>query len=166
MWRPLVEVRDVARAYVMALQAPAEAVRGQIFNLVTGNFRISELALGVQRTLRDVGVPVEVDADFNYRIVRSYRVSGDKASRVLGFDPKITIEESVVRMVEEIRRHGMTDFSHPRYYNIDWMKLLESVLETTSEFGYVLSQPDPSPRSVTSDLEPRRLSAVKRAAAR
>jgi nucleoside-diphosphate-sugar epimerase len=166
MWRPLVEVRDVARAYVMALQAPADAVRGQIFNIIAGNFRISELALRVQRTLREIDVPVEVEADFNYRIVRSYRVSGDKASRVLGFDPKITVEESVVRMVEEIRRHGMTDFSHPRYYNIDWMKLLESVLETTQEFGYVLSRPEAAPPALASGAEPKRLRAVKRAASR
>ncbi|GAH87941.1 unnamed protein product, partial [marine sediment metagenome] len=33
MWRPLVDVRDVARAYILAIQADEEAVKGEIFNV-------------------------------------------------------------------------------------------------------------------------------------
>src|SRR3989442_10074056 len=32
MWRPLVDIRDAARAYIAAIEAPEEAVRGEIFN--------------------------------------------------------------------------------------------------------------------------------------
>jgi nucleoside-diphosphate-sugar epimerase len=141
MWRPLVEVRDVARAYVMALQVPEKVVSGQIFNLVTGNFRISELALRAQASLMELGIPVKVDVDFTYRLVRSYRVSGAKAARVLGFHPEVTVEESIARMVEQINLHGYTDYSNPRYYNIDWMKLLEEAVEIVGKHGYVLSKP-------------------------
>ncbi len=45
--------------------------------------------------------------------------------RMLGFRPEITVEQSVHTLVTEIRRHGFTDFDHPRYYNIRWMRLLE-----------------------------------------
>src|SRR5206468_8087898 len=77
MWRPLIDVKDVARAYVAALEADPDLIRGQVFNLTAGNFRISELALRVQTALRELGVRADLDVDFSYRLVRSYRVSGD-----------------------------------------------------------------------------------------
>ena len=142
MWRPLIDVKDVARAYVMALESEPDLIAGQIFNLSAGNFRISELALRVQRALVDLGVRVELDVDYSYRMVRSYRVSGEKILRTLGFQPRVSVEESVTHMVEEIRRRELTDFSHPRYYNIEWMKLLEEAVDIVSKHGYVLSKPD------------------------
>jgi hypothetical protein len=142
MWRPLIDVKDVARAYVMALESDADLTRGEVFNLTAGNFRISELALRVQTALRELGVRADLDVDFSYRLIRSYRVSGDKITRVLGFSPRVTLEESVENMVEQVHRFGYTDFSHPRYYNIEWMKLLESTVEIVASHGYVLSKPD------------------------
>jgi len=41
MWRPLVDVRDAARAYITCLEADESKVHGQVFNVVYGNFRIS-----------------------------------------------------------------------------------------------------------------------------
>jgi nucleoside-diphosphate-sugar epimerase len=142
MWRPLIDVKDVARAYVVALESDPEPISGQVFNLTAGNFRISELALRAGQALRALGVPVELDVDFTYRLVRSYRVSNEKAHRVLGFEPRVTVEESIAHMVAEIRRHEYTDFSNPRYYNIEWMKLLEESVAIVSDFGYVLSAPE------------------------
>jgi nucleoside-diphosphate-sugar epimerase len=141
MWRPLIDVKDVARAYVMALESDVELIRGQIFNLAAGNFRISELALRAREALNGLGVDVDLDVDFSYRLVRSYRVSSEKISRVLGFEPRVTIEESIAHMVEEIDRHGFSDFSNPRYYNIEWMKLLEESVDIVRTHGYVLSKP-------------------------
>jgi nucleoside-diphosphate-sugar epimerase len=141
MWRPLIDVKDVARAYVTALECDAALISGQIFNLAAGNFRISELALRAQQALGRLGEQVELDVDYTYRLVRSYRISSEKALRILGFRPQVTIEESIERMVQEIRRWGYTDFSHPRYYNIEWMKLLEETVEVVSRHGYVLTKP-------------------------
>jgi hypothetical protein len=149
MWRPLIDVKDVARAYVTALECDAALISGQIFNLAAGNFRISELALRAQRALGRLGVPVELDVDYTYRLVRSYRISFDKSLRVLGFRPQVSVEESIERMVQEIRRWGYTDFSNPRYYNIEWMKLLEEMVEVVSRHGYVLTKPG----WASSDLE-------------
>ncbi len=142
MWRPLIDVKDVARAYVMALESDVELTRGQIFNLTAGNFRISELALRTQNALNEIGVRCELDVDYSYRLVRSYRVSGEKILRTLGFQPKVTLEESIQHMVGEINRHGYTDFSNPRYYNIEWMKLLEESVEIVRTHGYVLTKPE------------------------
>jgi nucleoside-diphosphate-sugar epimerase len=142
MWRPLIDIKDVARAYVMALEVDGENMNGQIFNLTAGNFRISELALRVQRALVDMGLKIELDIDYSYRLVRSYRVSNQKIADVLRFEPRVELEESVQNMVNEIERWGYTDFSHPRYYNIDWMRLLEESAKVFATHGYVLSRPD------------------------
>lgn len=141
MWRPLIDIEDVARAYVIALDADAAQVGGQVFNLTAGNFRIAELALRTERALRGAGVEARVHVDYENRLVRSYRISGLKAERVLGFSPRVSVQESVARMVREVRAAGLVDFSHPRYYNIEWMKALEEAAGIVRRHGYVLSRP-------------------------
>jgi nucleoside-diphosphate-sugar epimerase len=125
MWRPLVAVRDVARAFIACLEAEEEKIKGQVFNLVYRNFRISELALRTKETLAKLGINPQINTDYRYRGVRNYRVSGDKINNALGVRPLISVEESVREMVEKIKEHSYTDFDNPRYYNINWMKLLE-----------------------------------------
>lgn len=141
MWRPLVDVRDVARGYIACLQAEESAVRGEIFNISHGNHRISELALRVREALRDLGIDVDIQPDYSYRGVRSYRVSTRKIEQVLGFRPVVTVEESAKTMVQKIREYGYTDFDNPRYYNIRWMKLLEEAREITEITGSVFEAP-------------------------
>lgn len=141
MWRPLIDIRDVAKAYIICLQAPEEKVHGQIFNVVYRNFRISELALRVREGLRRAGVEADIRADYRYKGVRNYRVSGKKIEQLLDFNPTIPVEESVVDMVEKIRQHGYTDFDSPRYYNIKWMKLLEEADKIIKITGSVFEAP-------------------------
>jgi nucleoside-diphosphate-sugar epimerase len=141
MWRPLVDIRDVARAYLVCLQAPADRVRGEIFNVVGKNFRISEVALRVQSGLRAEGVDAAIDVDYAYRGVRSYRVAGDKLFRTLDVRPTITIEEATRDLVARIREYGYTDFSHPRYSNIEWMKVLEETERIVGVTGSVFDAP-------------------------
>ncbi len=142
MWRPMVEVRDVAKAYIICLQAPEKKVAGQIFNVVHRNFRISELALRVREGLRQAGVAAEITPDYRYKGVRNYRVSGKKLERALDYRPTIAVEESVVDMVERVRRGGFTEFDNPRYYNIRWMKLLEEADHIIDITGTVFDAPD------------------------
>jgi nucleoside-diphosphate-sugar epimerase len=141
MWRPLVDVRDAARAYVALLEAEEEKVRGQIFNLAFQNVRIAELALRVREALRTLGIAVDIRPDYGYATVRSYRVSAQKIQQVLGVHPKVSIEEAVVDMVEQIRSHRLTDFDHPRYYNIRWMQLLEEAHQVIRVTGSVFDVP-------------------------
>jgi len=137
MWRPLVDVRDVARAYIACVESPVEKVRGEIFNISFHNVRISELALRVRAALHEVGHDAEIVPNYGYHGVRSYRVSAAKIQRVLDFRPKVTIEESVKDMVKQIERYGYTDFDNPRYYNIRWMRLLEEAHKVISITGSV-----------------------------
>jgi nucleoside-diphosphate-sugar epimerase len=145
MWRPMVDVRDAAKAYITCLQAPEEKVAGQVFNVVNRNFRISELALRVREGLRQAGAGAEITPDYRYKGVRNYRVSGRKLERTLDFKPTVSVEESVVDMVEKIRQFGYTDFDSPRYYNIRWMKLLEEADGIIAVTGSVFDAPGTAP---------------------
>jgi nucleoside-diphosphate-sugar epimerase len=145
MWRPLADVKDAARAYAALIRAGGDRVNGQVFNLVYRNFRISELALRVRAAMRALDRDVEIDTDYSYKGVRNYRVSGRKLERTLDMNAAVGIEESVETMVEEIERHGYTDFDNPRYYNIQWMRLLQEAQGVIEVTGSVFD----SPRKIT-----------------
>jgi nucleoside-diphosphate-sugar epimerase len=125
MWRPLVDVHDVARAYIACIAADAALVRGQIFNVANCNMRISELALRVRTTLRDLGITVDIRPDYAYRGVRSYRVSTRKIERVLGFKAVVSVEDAVRDLVDQLRRRKIEDLNNPKYDNLRWLRVLE-----------------------------------------
>jgi nucleoside-diphosphate-sugar epimerase len=135
MWRPLVDVRDVARAYIACMEADEHKVKGQIFNVIYRNMRISELALRVRDALSKAGLEVSIDPDYGYEGVRNYRVSARKIEAGLDFRPVVSVEESVANSLEKLRAMSISELENPRYYNIRWLKLLE-------EAEKVLGAPD------------------------
>ena len=137
LWRPLVDVRDVANAYVLALQAPKEIVAGEIFNVVQRNYRISELALRVREVLRANGVRCDIEPDYADRKVRTYRVAGNKMQRLLGFQPAHGVESAVTEMLQRIRAGVAADFDNARYYNIEWMRMHENDRDRDGAAGCV-----------------------------
>ncbi|HVM96962.1 MAG TPA: SDR family oxidoreductase [Candidatus Acidoferrales bacterium] len=152
MWRPLIDVHDVARAYIACVGADEAAVHGQIFNVANCNMRISELALRVRATLRELGVAVDVRPDYSYRGVRSYRVSTRKIERVLGFKAEVPVEDAVRDMLLQLRQHKIDDLSHPKYENIRWLRVLEEAESILGSNGSVFDLP---PANVSS--LPRRI---------
>lgn len=141
MWRPLADVRDAARAYIALLHADASRINGQVFNLVYRNFRISELALRVREALRTLDIDAEIRTDYSYRGVRNYRVSGARLGDQTRFEPELSVEEAVRNIVEGIERLKYTDYDNPRYYNIQWMRLLEEAQQIIRITGSVFEAP-------------------------
>jgi len=137
-WRPLVHVRDTAEAHIRCLEVEPDKVRGEIFNLVYGNYLIMDLAQRVSQALTKVGINVEIDVDYSQADNRSYKTSGDKMARLLGFTPSISVEDGVKEIAEVLRKGQYLDFDHPIYYNMRWMKLLVEVEERLKKTGKVL----------------------------
>jgi nucleoside-diphosphate-sugar epimerase len=135
-WRPLVDVRDVAQAHITAMKADESKVSGEIFNLVNKNFKILELGHLVREILKPFK-KVEIDVLFGTKESRSYRVSGKKIKRVLGFEPKISVEQAVKEIWNILSSGRYTDFSNPIYYNIQWMKLLVEMEQRLKAIGRV-----------------------------
>jgi nucleoside-diphosphate-sugar epimerase len=136
MWRPLVDIMDVARAHICCVEAEENKVHGQIFNIVYKNYRILELAHWVKEAMREF-MQVEIVVDYSPSKVRSYRVRGDKIQKVLGFGPSIAVKESVHYMASLIAKGKFNDFLNPRYYNIEWMTLLNSMEQVIKAIGSV-----------------------------
>ena len=123
MWRPLVDVTDIAKCYLACIQAKPELVGGQIFNLSHKNYRILELAHWVQKALAGI-VDVDIQVEYGSATARDYRVSTKKIERVLDFRPVRAVEDSARDMAQKIRDGIHADFHNPRYYNIQWLELL------------------------------------------
>jgi nucleoside-diphosphate-sugar epimerase len=127
MWRPLVDVEDVAAVHVMSLEAPLNNVRGQIFNVLEENYQIRQLAMLVAGSLSLIDPPIRVDLEETPlpKLVRNYRMSNAKLSTELGFTPSRTVLESITDMLQKLPLDRVDDYGDPRYYNIRWMTLLE-----------------------------------------
>jgi nucleoside-diphosphate-sugar epimerase len=83
-WRPLVHGLDIARAIACAVEAPREAVHGEIFNVgsTEQNYRVRDIAEIVAEAFPGCGLTFGAASADN----RSYRVSFDKIhERLPGF---------------------------------------------------------------------------------
>lgn len=72
-WRPLIHVEDIARATLAALEAPAEVIHGEAFNVGRDeeNYQVRELAAIVEEVVGDCEVEYAGSGDPD---PRSYRV--------------------------------------------------------------------------------------------
>ncbi|MDY6916506.1 MAG: SDR family oxidoreductase [Chloroflexota bacterium] len=138
VWRPMVHVRDTAEAHIRCLEAETDKVRGEIFNVVHGNYRILELAHHVRKALGNMGIEVGLDVNRDQVDTRNYKTSGDKMTRVLGFTPSTSIVDGVKEIAEVLRDGHCRDFDHPIYYNMRWMKLLVDIEDRLKRTGSIL----------------------------
>ncbi len=127
MWRPLVDVEDVARVHVLALKMPLDTIRGEIFNVLEENYQIRQLAMLVAGSLGLVDPPIRVELKEAPlpSLVRNYRMSNAKLSKRFDFTPSRTVLESIQHMLTQLPLESVDDYGNPRYYNIRWMTLLE-----------------------------------------
>ncbi len=105
MWRPLVDIRDCADAMIAAYEAPAEKVRGEIFNVVHSNYQIRELAMIVAGSVQLTGRPVHARRGSRARkLTRDYECANAKLSTTLGFIPRRSVLEAVSDLLARIDR--------------------------------------------------------------
>lgn len=119
--RPNIHIRDMVRAYIHVLQAPAENIQGEIFNVGYHNHSVQELGDIVQSTVgKRKSVEMEkIPTNDN----RSYHVSSQKIADKLGFTPKYTIQDAVDSLVEAFERGKLPNsLDDKRYFNIKTMK--------------------------------------------
>lgn len=126
MWRPLVNVNDLADAHVACLEAPADAVAGETFNVVGENHQVRELAEVVAAALVKLGKPVALEDGPLPSVVRNYRCSGAKLRERLGIGFPTTPAIAVAELVAKYGKVPVESLGHPRFYNIAWMELLEN----------------------------------------
>jgi nucleoside-diphosphate-sugar epimerase len=136
-WRPLVDVSDVARAHVLALNAPLEQVGGEIFNVMQENYQVRQLAMLVAGSLSLRGRHVTLEEAPLPKLVRDYRMSNLKLTQRCGFTPAVTVLESIDAMLQKLPLDDVGWLANPRWYNIAWMSVLEEVHAAQREFDSI-----------------------------
>ncbi len=118
-WRPIVHVSDACRGVLLVLTAKAGDVDGQVFNIGADNRQMISVAYEV-RDIMPFQVRIDVAQDDVAR--RDYRVSFDKARRVLDFSARIGIEDGI-REIYYALKSGDVEAS-PKTSTVFWYKTI------------------------------------------
>ena len=130
-WRPFVHVEDVARAFLLALDAPLELIGGKIYNLgdTNENYLISQIGEIISKIVTDAEVLyVEGKEDD-----RNYRVRFDKIKRQLGFTATRDISFTVKEIKEAIEKKIVTNYRDPKYSNYKYLSENDKIYEIDKE---------------------------------
>jgi nucleoside-diphosphate-sugar epimerase len=124
--RPIVHIEDISRAFIAALEAPADLVRGEAFNVgVTAhNYKILDIAEIVSEVVPNCTIEISAEAGPD---PRSYQVSFEKIHRTLpAFEPQWDAHRGAEELFAAYRRAGITldEFEGPRYNRIKHLKKL------------------------------------------
>ncbi|HLF20711.1 MAG TPA: NAD-dependent epimerase/dehydratase family protein, partial [Bacteroidota bacterium] len=141
-WRPLVHVRDICEAIACCLEAPREAVHGQILNVGDNdqNYQVKDIAEIVARTFP--GCKLEFGSNVGDN--RSYRVSFDKIRSLL---PAFRCRRDAVYGAAELRdvferiRMSRNDFEFRAFTRLKQLKYLIETRQIDDKFFWDLSQP-------------------------
>lgn len=120
IWRPIISIQDAATAYTHAVEAH-ETITG-VFNVASGNYTVGEVG-GMVKGVLDAALGLNVKLNILHKSdVRNYKVSIDKAVKVLGFKPNHDLESITEDLLANM--DSFSDFDNPTYYNIEVFKHL------------------------------------------
>ncbi|NWF90424.1 MAG: SDR family oxidoreductase [Ignavibacteriaceae bacterium] len=114
-FRPLLHVKDVARAVLMNL----ESENNGTFNLARQNVRISDLAYQVRMHFPDLKIET---TNRTFQDTRNYRVSSKKAEDIFGFKSIHSIDEGIEELKHLVETRRIKDLKSPRYSNQAYLK--------------------------------------------
>uniref|UniRef100_A0A6H1ZAY7 Putative NADH dehydrogenase n=1 Tax=viral metagenome TaxID=1070528 RepID=A0A6H1ZAY7_9ZZZZ len=95
-WRPVVHVKDIARAVIAVLESPKDSVHNQIFNVIPQgeNYTVREIAKKVAESYDYKVSYGSTDPDS-----RSYRVSAGKIhSMIKSYQPKYSLSDGIAEL--------------------------------------------------------------------
>ncbi len=123
-WRPLVHCKDIARALVAFLEAPADRVRGEAVNVGSNadNYQVKDIADRVKSLVPDANIVFtgEVGSD-----PRSYRVQFDHLQELLpGFKTEFCLDTGLEELYVAFQKHGFTkeDFQGDLFFRLRAIK--------------------------------------------
>jgi nucleoside-diphosphate-sugar epimerase len=114
-WRPYVHVRDAARGVRAVLEAPPEAVAGEVFNV--GDSRENYRKLDLVELIGDVTDNGEVAFVHRTEDPRDYKVSFEKVRDRLGYRVLNTVPDGIRELVGALEAGRYADAFDGRYRN-------------------------------------------------
>ncbi|MDJ0753666.1 MAG: SDR family oxidoreductase [Ardenticatenaceae bacterium] len=141
-WRPIIHVKDVARAFIACLNAPRHHIHNEAFNvgLTSENYQIRQLAKIVRDVIPYSRIKYAPGAGPDKR---SYRVDFSKIARTLpGFKPRWNARKGALELLGAFEVANLTAEDHqgPRYRRIDQIKkfLAEGQLDSSLRWSLPL----------------------------
>jgi nucleoside-diphosphate-sugar epimerase len=106
-WRPYVHVRDAARAFLAALDAPEETLSGEVFNVgsTSENYRKLDLV----ELLRERVPGADVQFVHRDEDPRDYRVSFEKIATVLGYGTTRSVPDGIDEVLRLLGSSAIED---------------------------------------------------------
>jgi nucleoside-diphosphate-sugar epimerase len=99
LWRPLIDIRDVAYAYIRAIESNI-SITG-VYNISYDNYTIGRLADEIKEELATFDKKTEIKTLYKEDL-RNYKVSTDKAKKELDFVPKFSPRDSVRKILNNL----------------------------------------------------------------
>jgi nucleoside-diphosphate-sugar epimerase len=114
-WRPYIHVRDAARGIKAVLTAPAEKVKGKVFNVgsTDQNFQKQQLV----DLIRPHAPDAKVEFVHKQEDPRDYRVCFSRIQQVLDFRITRTVADGIDEVVRLVRSNIIEDFTDKRFRN-------------------------------------------------
>jgi nucleoside-diphosphate-sugar epimerase len=106
-WRPLVHARDIARAFLLALEAPISKVHCVAYNVGTeaNNVTVGQIAQAVVDVVPGAGLLITGETGPD---PRSYRVDFSRFRSELGFEAEWSIADGAAELYKEYLSAGLT----------------------------------------------------------
>tara|TARA_Y100000741_G_C18261053_1_gene560507 strand:- start:3538 stop:4581 length:1044 start_codon:yes stop_codon:yes gene_type:complete len=129
-WRPLVHIKDVARAFHIVAESNEKLVNGQAFNVGSNNqnYQVHNVATIIKNTISN-NIKIELVPDDPDK--RNYNVNFDKISDILGFSTEYGIDDGANEIYDALTT-GKLDPNDIRTVTVKYYKYLieaEKLLE-------------------------------------
>lgn len=110
-WRPWLSLEDASDAYISSLKNPIKKIRGEIFNVLSENYKIIEVGRKINSICPYAKIKINKKKSDN----RNYNVSFDKISQILNFHPKKKITNGVIEIKKAIEKGLIKNSKDPKY---------------------------------------------------
>ncbi len=119
--RPFIHCQDAAEAFRMMVGAPADKVRGEVFNVGGNGLNYTILEAG--QLVADVVGGVEIEMVGDVEDPRNYRVSCDKIRTRIGFEPGYDLRTGIEEMCRAIdTTPHLRNYNDPLFSNVKSMQ--------------------------------------------
>jgi len=127
--RPNLHIGDYCDVVELFMSAPADLIANQIFNVGYQNRSINDIARIVKKVVEKEfnkigGIDIVVTPTDDKR---SYHINSDKIKTVLGFSPRLTIEDAVRELCIHFKEGEIPNsFNDDFYFNVKRLKRLNA----------------------------------------
>ena len=113
-WRPFVHINDVCDVIIKIIKLDKNKTNGQIFNIASYNFKISQIG----KIIKKIYPTIKIENQKGNYDKRNYKVSSDKAKKILNFKPKVSIEKGIKDLVTFTKKNKIKNIKQKKYLNI------------------------------------------------